>query len=264
MNRIDLMDVFGISVQQASTDLNRYLAMAPTNLTYDRSAKAYIRGTDFTPLFLKPDASRFLLQIRSVADGLLDRADAWIRELPPYDAAPTLVRGVNAKTLRTVVAAIRRAEAVEIKYQSLSMPEPRWRWIDPHAIAFDGFRWHTRAFCETDQAFKDFLLARILDVGATRPGVAQGDADADWHDRVVLQIGPHPALSESQKNIVALDYGMRAGKTEITVRRALLYYALKRLGLDTDPAARQPQDQQIVLLNCEDALRSAQSGVRES
>jgi hypothetical protein len=33
------------------------------------------------------------------------------------------------------------------------------------------------------------------------------------------------------------------------VRRALLYYALRRLGLDTDPAAREPQDQQIVLLN---------------
>jgi hypothetical protein len=29
----------------------------------------------------------------------------------------------------------------------------------------------------------------------------------------------------------------------------LLYYALRRLGLDTDPAARKPQDQQIVLLN---------------
>lgn len=42
---------------------------------------------------------------------------------------------------------------------------------------------------------------------------------------------------------------MRSGKAKIKVRRALLYYALKRLGLDTDPAARAPQDQQIVLLN---------------
>ena len=48
--------------------------------------------------------------------------------------------------------------------------------------------------------------------------------------------------------MIALDYGMRGGKAEIKVRRALLYYALRRLGLDTDPAARKPQDQQIVLL----------------
>lgn len=42
---------------------------------------------------------------------------------------------------------------------------------------------------------------------------------------------------------------MRGGKAKIKVRRALLYYALRRLGLDTDPSARRPQDQQIVLLN---------------
>jgi hypothetical protein len=36
---------------------------------------------------------------------------------------------------------------------------------------------------------------------------------------------------------------------KIPVRKALLYYALKRLGLDTDPAASRPQDQQIVLLS---------------
>ena len=42
---------------------------------------------------------------------------------------------------------------------------------------------------------------------------------------------------------------MLNGKIEIVVRKALLFYALKRLGLDTDPGARRPQDQQIVLLN---------------
>jgi hypothetical protein len=44
---------------------------------------------------------------------------------------------------------------------------------------------------------------------------------------------------------------MRGGKTKIKIRRALLYDALRRLGLDTDPAARKPKDQQIVLLNRE-------------
>ena len=51
--------------------------------------------------------------------------------------------------------------------------------------------------------------------------------------------------------IVRLIHGMQDGKAEIKVRRALLYYTLKRLGLDTDPSARKPQDQQIVLLNRE-------------
>jgi len=249
VNRGDLMEAFGVSVNQASTDLNRYIGMAPDNMTYDKSARTYIRGSKFDPLFLKPDASRYLSQLRSVADGILDRGDAWIGQLPSYDSAPTPVRGVNAKTLRSVVSAIRRSEAIEVKYQSLSRPEPRWRWIAPHAIGFDGFRWHTRAFCLTDQSFKDFLLSRIIETRGTKPSELGTDDDADWNEQVTLEIGPHPELSERQQKVIALDYGMRGGRVKISVRKALLYYALKRLGLDTDPAARQPQDQQIILLN---------------
>ena len=249
VNRGDLMEAFGVSVNQASTDLNRYIGMASTNMTYDKSARAYVRGPDFSPIFLKPDASRYLVQLRSVADGILDKADAWISQLPEFDAAPTPIRGVDAKTLRTVVAAIRRKEAIEIKYQSLSRPEPRWRWIAPHAIGFDGFRWHIRAFCEIDQAFKDFELSRIVETRGAKTRTSDPAADADWQEHVVLEIGPHPDLSETQQKIIALDYGMRGGKAKIKVRRAFLYYALKRLGLDIDPGARAPHDQQIVLLN---------------
>ncbi len=251
VNRGDLMDAFGVSVNQASTDLNRYIGMAPDNMVYDKSARTYIRGSKFDPLFLKPDASRYLSQLRSVADGILDRADAWIGQFPAYDAAPTPVRGVNAKTLRSVVAAIRRSEAIEVKYQSLSRPEPRWRWIAPHAIGFDGFRWHTRAFCLTDQSFKDFLLSRIIETRGTKLSEVGADRDADWNEQVTLEIGPHPELSDTQQKVIALDYGMRSGRAKIPVRKALLYYALKRLGLDTDPTARKPMDQQIILLNRE-------------
>ena len=256
------MDAFGVSVNQASADLNRYIGLAPNNMTYDKSARTYTRGTAFDPLFLKPDASRYLSQLRSVADGILDSSDAWIGQPPSYDAAPTPVRGVDAKTLRSVIAAIRRSEAIEVKYQSLSRPEPRWRWIAPHAIGFDGFRWHTRAFCLTDQRFKDFLLSRIIESRATLPSEVGAEADADWNEQVTLEIGPHPELSDTQQKVIALDYGMRSGKAKIPVRKALLYYALKRLGLDTDPAARRAQDQQIVLLNAAelDARTPASAG----
>ncbi len=249
VNRIDLIDAFGISVQQASTDLNRYQGLAAPNIVYDKSAKAYIRGPAFNPIFLKPDASRYLSELRSVGEGILDRTDAWIGQFPSFDNAPSPARAVTAATLRSVVAAARRSEAIEIRYQSLSRPEPRWRWIAPHAIGFDGFRWHTRALCELDDSFKDFVLSRIIDIRATRHSERNPEADSDWQAHVVLQIGPHPELSETQKKVVGLDYGMRDGRAEIRVRRAFLYYTLKRLGLDTDASARRPQDQQIVLLN---------------
>lgn len=249
VNRSDLMEHFGLSVNQASNDLNRYIGYAPANMIYDKSARTYVRGPEYSEHFLKPDASRYLAQLRSLADGIMDSDDTWIAELPSYDAAPTPVRGVNPVTLRSVVGAIRRSEAIEVKYQSLSRPEPRWRWIAPHAIGFDGFRWHTRAFCQMDEVFKDFLLSRILQARGVKGFESTDVTDADWQELVTLEIGPHPELSENQKKVIALDYGMRGGKMKIKVRRALLYYALKRLGLDTDPAARRPKDQQIVLLN---------------
>ncbi|THD71263.1 WYL domain-containing protein, partial [Thalassobius vesicularis] len=249
VNRSDLMEQFGLSVNQASADLNRYIGIAPENMLYDKSARTYVPGPQFKPHFLEPDASRYLAQLRSVTDGILDREDSWIANLPSFASAPTPVRGVNPVTLRSVVGAIRRSEEIEVKYQSLSSPEPRWRWIAPHAIAFDGFRWHTRAFCLTDENFKDFLLSRILEIRGARESEASAADDHDWHSEVTLEVGPHPELSETQAKVIALDYGMRGGSAKIKVRRALLYYALRRLGLDTDPTARKPQDQQIVLLN---------------
>ena len=98
---------------------------------------------------------------------------------------------------------------------------------------------------------KDFLLSRILEISGSRESEVPSGRDGDWNTKVTFGTGPHPALSETQAKVIALDYGMRGGRAKIRVRRALLYYALRRLGLDTDPGARKPQDQQIVLLNRE-------------
>ncbi len=255
VNRGDPMDAFGVSVNRASSDLNRYIGMAPDNMVYDKSARTDIRGSGFQPPFLKPAASRCLSRLRNAAAGILDRAEAWIGQFPSCDAAPTPVRGVNARTPRSVIAAIRRSEAIEVKYQSLSRPEPRWRWIAPHAIGFDGFRWHARACCLIDRTFKDFLLSPIVETRGAKPSEVGPDADADWNEQVTLEIGPHPRLSDTQQKVIALDCGMRGGRTEIQVRKALLHYALRRLGLDTAPPARPPQDRQIVLPNDLEAAR---------
>jgi hypothetical protein len=248
VNRSDIIEAFDVSVPQASKDLTLYQERAPHNAIYDKSAKRYVASNNFEPCFLKPDAGQYLNQLRSVAEGILASSESWIAHSPPYAGPPVPVRGVNTNTLRTVLAAVRQSQSLEVKYQSLSGDDPRWRWIAPHAIGFDGFRWHTRAFCETDKSFKDFLLSRIIEARSVRPSGVSPQEDADWNELITLEIGPHPELSDSQKRIIALDYGMRSGRAQIQVRKALRYYALRRLGLDTPPEARRPQDQQIVLL----------------
>jgi hypothetical protein len=104
------------------------------------------------------------------------------------------------------------------------------------------------------------VLSRILQ---TRAIVASGvtDAvDANWHEYVLFEIAPHPDLSESQKKVIAPDYGTRGGKAKIKVRRALLYHALKRLGLDTDPSSRKPHEKKTVLTNRDIVLGKLYAG----
>ena len=254
INRSDLMEVFGISKQQASNDLASYIEGRKSNLAYDKSLRTYVRGKNFRPRFMEPDADEFFSQLQAVEQGLLEENRSWILPLPGYGAPPAPVRGVKPEILRDVVTAIREGQGLHVLYQSFSRPEPGWRWIEPHSLAFDGFRWHARAFCLNDNVFKDFLLSRILEVTGTQEPVSSPHADSDWNTEVTLKIGPHPDLSDTQKYVIALDYGMNDGMSEITLRRAMLFYALKRLGLDTDPAARRPQDQQIVLLNRDEVL----------
>ena len=248
------MEAFGISIQQASKDLTNYIEGRKSNLTYDKRLRTYLRGKNFKPRYFQPEAAEYFAQLQAVEHGLVAEEQSWISFFPGYAATPIPARGVGHEILRDVLASIRERKALLVTYQSMSRPEPSARWIEPHALAFDGFRWHARAFCQNDQVFKDFLLSRIVEVGDQGPVTAEPSADEAWHTEVVLQVGPHPDLSDNQRRAIEMDYGMEEGRAQISVRRALLFYALKRLGLDTDPAARRPQDQQIVLLNRDEVI----------
>lgn len=147
------------------------------------------------------------------------------------------------------IEVIRTRQSLEVEYQLLSSPAPRWRWIAPHAIAFDGFRWHARAYGFTGGCFKDFLLARILGIRDTWSSDIDASHHADWHTQVTLEIGPHPGLSGAQNKIVAPDCGMCEGnaKDHRPQGLALLHAQTPRAG--NRPTARNPADQQIVLLS---------------
>ena len=263
VNRSDITRYFGVSVPQASKDLSQYQALAPENIAYDRSEKRYFKTKDFRPRFLKPDADRYLSQLRSISDGVLSTDDTWLSQPPAFEAVPIPHRNVDPELLRATVNAIREKKALEIRYQSLSAerPHPTWRWISPHALAFDGQRWHARAFCHIEKNFADFLLPRIL--GARHlAAVASGpENDIAWNTVITVVLKPHPRLNEDQRRIVSQDYGMKGEKLSVPVRAALLYYFLKRLNLDFHEETRSPQEQHVVLAN-PDVIRQALDAAR--
>ncbi|MBF0213224.1 MAG: WYL domain-containing protein [Magnetococcales bacterium] len=249
INRRDLIEQFGVSLPQASSDFNRYQEMAPGNLVYDTRAKHYYPSDKFKLRLLNPDSTRYLANLLSISSGILSTGESWLATIPSYDVVPQPHRGIDPEKLRRVVVAIREGVALQVCYQSMSASEPEWRWITPHALAFDGYRWHTRAFCHKASTFKDFVLARIITIKGTKAQAINPQDDREWHEVVPVRIGPHPGLTESQRKAIALDYGMVDAEMVIPVRRGFLYYFLKRLGLDVDPNVRQPRHQQIALLN---------------
>lgn len=259
VNRGHISEAFGISPQQASADFARYMELAPGNTAYDRSRKGYVAAEGFRPVLSQPDAGRYLAQLRLVGDGAVPAEDLDL-PLPPFDVVPGPLRRIDAGVLRAMLTAIRGQLAIETLYQSMSKPEPSWRWIAPHALAHDGFRWHVRAFCEKDRTFKDFVLARTREVRATRAASVDPSADLDWSERVRVIMGPHPGLSEGQRKAIESDYAMTGGVSVVDVRRCFLWYFLKRFGLDVDARQRRPQDQHIVLLNDEDVLAALAGG----
>jgi hypothetical protein len=251
VNRADITRFFGVSVPQASKDLGQYQQLAPDNIVYDMSGKRYLKTESFRPIFIRRDADRYLAQLRSVADHIIPASESWLGTPPPLDAVPVPHRNVDPEILRLTLEAVRGRTAIEIKYQSLSRkrPDPTWRWISPHAFAFDGFRWHVRAFCHLDQKFKDFLLPRFLatrGVGAAEQGASR---DEVWNEEVAVVLKPHPDLSPDQKKVVAQDFGMSGDRLTVPVRLALLYYFLRRLDLDFREPKRPAREQHVVLAN---------------
>ena len=250
INRIDIMDRFGVSVPQASEDLSLYQESAPKNLDYDHRVKKYFAARTFKPAFLAPDSEAYLWQMRDDVSAMSGIDGAWLPDLPPHDIVRMPHRSVAPETLREVVSAIRRERAMKIFYQSMSSKKPAWRLISPHAFVFDGLRWHIRAFCHRREKHKDFLLSRVQDMRESDEFPVSRAQDTVWNEIFTVTLKPHPKLSKSQAQTVAWDYNMQDMRLGVPVRLALLYYFLRRMGLeDCDGDRRDAREQHVVIAN---------------
>jgi hypothetical protein len=251
LNRADIVDRFGVSAAQASADLALYKQLASNNLEYDPSQKRFVANSRFTPRVFQPNADRYLVQLKAIGDEVIAVSDTNIGALPAIDAMPIPHRRVDPNILRGLLLAIRWQRGLNVFYHSMNSkrPLPEWRDITPHALGFDGLRWHVRAYCHLEARFKDFVLSRILDLGAeVEPGKSANE-DVQWKEVFEVVLVPNPKLAERQRETVARDYAMTDGCLRIPVRRALLYYFNKRLRLDVADKADHPKETPVILSN---------------
>lgn len=258
INRADLTKLFTISVPQATADFNKYQELAPGNMLYDHRGKFYYAGPDFKPKFMTPSAEQYLLRFLAVDMGIYKPENSYIGFLSPISTAPTPWRRVDPMHLKKILHAIRDHYSIEIDYQSMSRPERQKRWISPHALGYDGFRWHCRAYCHMTDLFKDFNLGRIYSIEGKIKSDINPQSDLKWATMITLRIGPNPALTNSQQQVIEHEYGMRDGETTITVKQAMILYLLNRLGLsvENDEPTSYQKNQPIVLINIEEVRKA--------
>jgi hypothetical protein len=245
LNRGDLELEFSISTPQASVDLRNYQSLAPGNIEYDGALRAYVRTADFRPQFLRLSGRKYLEQLRGIEEGYVAIADTWFSDAPPVALLPQLHRVPNDYILQAVIAAIRENSSISINYMSLT--KTAVRQVAPHAIAYDGARWHTRAWCFKNEEFRDFVLGRILSIGNSDESAKGLPEDVGWSNFVNLTIAPHPALEDYQQDAVERDYMMEDRKKTLTMRACLAYYFVRRNNLDLPDIS--PVRSQIVLTN---------------
>lgn len=265
INRSDIAEQFGVKVQQASADLGLYDSLAPGNMHYLRNAKTFVPSPAFEPKFLRKDADRQLLQLAAIGGGLIEARDSWFHDLPSMAVVPTPAHGVSTETVRWLLEAIRHRKAIEILYQSMDRPEPMARMIEPHSLGHDGRRWHARAWCPRNNAFRDFQLSRIEAAGLQGPAVMDREADREWWEEVVLILAPNPNLKEGARRSLSREYGMERGRLRVTMRVALAWYAIRSLNLDLE--GLEPQRQQLVLTNrdqVDEVCRRAETDAKEA
>jgi len=237
-----LQQEFGFGRSKAKKLLNEYLELQPSNLIYDASLKGHKPSDQFTPAFTHGHIDEYCRSELSDVIGIQ------LLEAP--------LRNIDPNLIRPILRAIRNQQRIDIGYQSLSSPDYESRIISPHSLVFDGLRYHVRAHCEKNNAYRDFVLSRFcfeseaLKPEFEGPSTHGKEQDQEWNTQLFLSIEPDNRLNEQQKRIIGLDYQMQQSAQsswirEIPVRAALAKYLLQRLRLDQYQAI--PEAQQIVI-----------------
>lgn len=247
VNRRDLEDQFQISTPQASADFTRYQGAAPGNIEYDTTEKSYVATSDFWPKFMTLSPQRYLLQLQAITTEAIRKEDTLFDSVPTCDIAPSITRGPEAYVLRAVVQAIQQRGNLSINYQSLT--KIGVREICPHALGYDGYRWHVRALSLSHGEYRDYVLGRIRSVSSVTSSQTDHSLDLEWHTPVVLNLVPHPQLDEAQSAAIAHDYRLQNGRLAIQMRLALAFYFIKRNNLDLRRGEITPERAQLYLEN---------------
>lgn len=248
-----LMNSFGIGRQQASKDINAYLAdIAPNNLVYDKYLKGYKPSSNFTPKLTTGTADEYL-HVLSRSKDITHTFESLNLGFANTEILQVPLRRIDPHILRALVQSAREHKRVELGYISMSSAVEEERILVPHTLVCTPLRWHVRAYCEKHKDYRDFVLSRFRgtpDFNGESEFTAE--QDTEWNTQVTIRLQPDPRLSLAQQQIIAHDYGMTNQQLEITTKAPLVGYMLQAFNIDHRKLEISPTAQQIVIGNYEE------------
>ncbi|MFS1939266.1 MULTISPECIES: helix-turn-helix transcriptional regulator [Vibrio] len=255
LNTNHLIKSFGIGRQQASKDINTYLAeVAPGNLVYDKKIKGYKPSETFTPKLTSGHADEYL-HILSRSEDMTVTFDELDMGFEHTAMVRPITRNISPEVLRPLVQAIREKKRVDICYTPLKDGNKVERIISPHTLVCTPLRWHVRAYCEYANDYRDFVLSRIHEVPDLNDHAVHNKSnDKLWNTEVNVKLSPDLRFNENQKAVIEKDFGMVNGVLNIPTNASLIRYVLDTYNINTHILDSNPQGQQIVVNNMNELL----------
>jgi hypothetical protein len=238
VGRQDLVEGFGISVAQASGDLQRYAEVNPGAMIYQTSRKRYESAEGMVCRLHEPvfaDAVRLFFGGGLPAGRAAGAADDRLVmiDLPQ--------RKIDVMIARRVLIALLEGRELRVRYLSLNSGSDEWRNMVPGGLGWDGHRWHVRAWCGKRGEWRDFVLGRMI--AAEWPGSVAGELpeDQDWKTVDVVKLKINPDLSPERREAIRLDYDLPGEHLEIRVRRSMKPYLLAAMFIDHESHNELPR-----------------------
>lgn len=229
LKRKDLQQLFGISLAQASSDLQKYLEINPGAMAYHLNNKRYQSSGSMECIMHTPsfeDALRTFLPDTHV--GQLSYAQQADSAVVSVVALPN--RTGNPAIQRLVMQAFLNDKKLNLKYWSVNSGNATLRSIVPRAFGHDGYRWHVRAWCCENNDYRDFVMSRISEVKEVTDLDEDLPGDEAWETREVVRLKPNSQLSENAQRAIEMDYDIREnGVLELEVRSAMKHYLLSHM-----------------------------------
>ena len=242
VGRKELIEVFGISAAQATSDLQRYFELNEGACFYSTNRKRYEADQGMQCVLHEPILEEGLtLAFGEIVGERWQRERVWEGRKPGLLGAVNLpVRDGSRWVERVIVLAAKEMRRVRVKYVSVKSGRASWREMVPRTFGWDGRRWHARAFCLENRDWRDFVLGRMEEV-EWPGGVEKVPGDGAWDEWVVVKLKVNPELDAVRKRALRMDYGLEGNGLEIRVREAMRPYLLAEMFLVEESGVEAPR-----------------------